>query len=212
MPNPNEGNRFTMPGAQFNAGSSPNPSWLDWFKRNAQKITMGVILLLLITGAFSFYKSYNERTALLKSAVEEIRADIKAASPTPSAPALATSQVKGATQQAARTEPTVIKTGDEITVSPAKGNGVTHLARQALKEYLKDKPELAKELTAEHKIYIEDYLRKNIDDSPEILQMSDTISFSQDLIQNAIDQAQKLTDSQLDNLQKYVPLAPSVNY
>ena len=209
MPNPNEGNRFTMPGAQFNAGSSPN---LSWFKKNAQKITIGIILLLVIAGAFSFYKSYNERTTLLKSAVEEIRADIKAASPSPSV-VLATNQVKGVAQQAqVRTEPEVVVTGDEITVSPAKGNGVTHLARQALKEYLKDKPELAKELTAEHKIYIEDYLRKNVENSPEILQMNDTITFSQDLIQDAIDQAQKLTDSQLTNLEKYVPLAPSVNY
>jgi len=209
MPNPNEGNRFTMPGAQFNAGSSPNLSWL---KKNAQKITMGVILLLVVTGAVSFYKSYNERTALLKSAVEDIRADIKAASPSPST-LLAANQVKGAMQQAQdQTEPEVVVTGDEITVAPAKGNGVTHLARQALKEYLKDKPELAKELTAEHKIYIEDYLRKNAENSPEVLQMNDTITFSQDLIQNAIDQAQKLTDSQLANLEKYVPLAPSVNY
>lgn len=209
MPNPNEGNRFTMPGAQFNAGSSPNLSWL---KKNAQKITIGIILLLVATGAVSFYKSYNERTALLKSAVEDIRADIKEATPTSSALAIA-NQVKGVSKQSeTQTEPEVIKTGNEITVSPAKGNGVTHLARQALKEYLKDNPELAKELTAEHKIYIEDYLRKNVDQAPEILQMSDTITFSEDLIQNAIDQAQKLTDSQLENLQKYVPLAPSINY
>jgi len=210
MPNPNEGNRFTMPGAQFNAdGTEPNLSWL---KKNAQKITIGIILLLVATGAFSFYKSYNERTALLKSAVEDIRTDIKAATPTPSTN-LATNQVKGVIDQTqTQLEPTAIKTSGEIIVYPAKGNGVTHLARQALKEYLKDKPELAKELTAEHKIYIEDYLRKNVPEAPEILQMSDRVAFSQDLIQNAIDQAQKLTDNQLENLQKYVPLAPSVNY
>ena len=208
MLNPNEENRFTMPGAQFNAGSSPNLSWL---KKNAQKITIGIILILVATGAFSFYKNYNERTALLKSVVEDIRADIKA--DPPSSSTLASNQVKGVAQQAqARTEPEAIISGNEITVSPAKGNGVTHLARQALKEYLKDKPGLAKELTAEHKIYIEDYLRKNVEKAPEILQMNDTVTFSQDLIQNAIDQAQKLTDSQLKNLEKYVPLAPSVNY
>ncbi len=203
MPNQNN---FTMPGAQFNASSSPS---LSWFKRNTQKVTIGIILLIVIIGAFSFYKNYQERTALLKPAVEDIRANIKAVTPTPST--LATNQVKGALQQT-RTEPEVTKTDKEIIVSPAKGNGVTHLARQALKEYLKDKPELAKELTAEHKIYIEDYLRKNLDNPPEILQMSDTITFSQDLIQNAIDHAQKLTDSQLNNLQKYVSLAPSFNY
>jgi hypothetical protein len=202
MPNQNN---FTMPGAQFNAGDSgANASWL---KRNSQKIAAGVILLLIAAGAFSFYRSYQERTALLKPAVEDIRDDIKTASPDPAT--LAASQVKGAET---RTEPEVVKTDKDILVSPARGNGVTHLARQALKEYLKDKPELAKELTAEHKIYIEDYLRKNVAGAPNVLQMSDTISFSKDLIQNAIGQAQKLTDNQLENLQKYVPLAPSVNY
>jgi len=206
MPNPNEENRFTMPGAQFNANSAPNLSWL---KKNSQKVIIGIILLLVAVGAFSFYKSYRERTALLKPTVEEIRANIKATTPTPSI--LADNQVKVPIQQE-RAEPTATKTDKEIIISPAKGNGLTHLARQALKEYLKDKPDLAKELTAEHKIYIEDYLRKKIADAPEVLQITDAVAFDQYLIQNAINQAKKLTGNQLNNLQKYVPLAPSINY
>ena len=194
-----------MPGAQFNADSSSNSSWL---KRNSQKITIGIILLLVAAGAFSFFKSYQERTVLLKPAVEDIRADINEANTSAN---LAANQVKGASEQT-RLEPTAVKTDKEIVVSPAKGNGVTHLARQALKEYLKDNPGLAKELTAEHKIYIEDYLRKNVAEAPSVLQMDDTVAFPRDLIEEAIGQAQKLTDSQLTNLQKYVTLAPSVNY
>jgi len=208
MPNPNEKDRFSMPGAQFNANSSPKLSWL---KNNSQKITIGVILLLVAAGAFSFYNSYRERTDLLKPAVEDIRADVdQTPSESPSANLIA-NQIKGASQ-VARPEAEAVKTDKEIIVSPGKGDGLTQLARQALKEYLKDKPELAKELKAEHKIYIEDYLRKQITDAPEIIQLSDSAAFSLDLIQNAIDRAQELTDSQLTNLQKYVPLAPSVNY
>lgn len=196
-----------MPGPQFN---SKGPVDLSWLKKNSQKITMGVILLLLAVGSFYFYKSYQERTALLKPAVNDIRASIEKTAIPPAELAKATSQVKGA--EITRTEPEAIRANGKIIVSPAKGNGVTHLARQALKEYLKDNPELAKGLKAEHKIYIEDYLRKNLADAPEALQMNDTLSFPQELIQDAISQAQQLTDSQLNNLQKYVPLVPSLNY
>jgi len=207
MSNPNEKNQFSMPGPQFN---SKGPVDLSWLKKNSQKITMGVILLLLAVGSFYFYKSYQERTALLKPAVNDIRASIEKTAIPPAELAKATSQVKGA--EITRTEPEAIRANGKIIVSPAKGNGVTHLARQALKEYLKDNPELAKGLKAEHKIYIEDYLRKNLADAPEALQMNDTLSFPQELIQDAISQAQQLTDSQLNNLQKYVPLVPSLNY
>jgi hypothetical protein len=208
MQNPNEGNRFSMPGAQFNGNSAP---YLAWLKKNSQRITIGIILLLIAIGAFSFYRSYQERTTLLRPALEEIKTDIfKTNTENPSANLVA-SEVKG-TSQEIRQEAEAISTDEEITVFPGKGDGLTHLARQALKEYLKNKPEAANGLKAEHKIYIEDYLRKKVKNAPEILQLTDKVSFSQDLIQLAIDEAKELTDNQLNNLQKYVLLAPSVNY
>ena len=97
-----------------------------------------------------------------------------------------------------------------FTVSPAKGNGVTHLARQALKEYLKDNPELAKELTAEHKIYIEDYLRKKVQTNKQVT-VGMSMEFQKSLIQEAIAKSKTLNENQLKNLHKYAVRVPSLS-
>ena len=47
-----------------------------------------------------------------------------------------------------------------------RGNGKTHLARRALAHYLEKNTDSS--LTAEHKVYIEDYLQKNISSQGEI--------------------------------------------
>jgi hypothetical protein len=90
------------------------------------------------------------------------------------------------------------KENNTIIEKAAKGEGVTHLARRALKDYLKDKPQ---ELTNEHKIYIEDYLKDKIGSRP--LEVDEEVAFSEDLIKEAIDASLQLTDGQLKNLEKY---------
>ncbi|OGI21288.1 MAG: hypothetical protein A2808_01325 [Candidatus Moranbacteria bacterium RIFCSPHIGHO2_01_FULL_55_24] len=81
-----------------------------------------------------------------------------------------------------------------------RGNGTTHLARRALLHQLEKNPDSS--LTAEHKVYIEDYLRKNVGFSGRVT--TDTsIEFSKDLIQQAIDHSKTLNDRQLNNLKQY---------
>jgi len=101
----------------------------------------------------------------------------------------------------------------EITLPPVgkiyeqtaeAGEGITHLARKALREYLEDKG--GPDLTPEQKIYIEDYLQNRIGDRP--LELGEKISFSENLITEAIDRAQQLTPEQLENLQQYSALVP----
>jgi len=201
-----------MPGPQFNGSNSP---WFSWLKRNSQKISMGLIIALLALGGFSFYKSYQQRTNLLGPDLEKITAesnDNQKATPNPTPATMIKKTENKAPNSTPAPVPITTVKDDTIVVSPAKGNGTTHLARQALKEYLKDKPELASKLKPEQKIYIEDYLRKQITDAPKILQMTDSVSFSTGLIEDAINKSLDLTDGQLQNLQKYVPLAPSLNY
>lgn len=89
----------------------------------------------------------------------------------------------------------------EETAEP--GEGITHLARKALKKYLEEKG-AGLELTPEHKIYIEDYLQKKIGD--EWLTIGQKISFSEDLIKEGINKAQQLTPEQLENLKQYSAL------
>lgn len=92
----------------------------------------------------------------------------------------------------------------EETAEP--GEGITHLARKALREYLKEKG--SPNLTPEHKIYIEDYLQKKTGDQG--LAVGEKKSFSEDLIKEGINKAQQLTPEQLENLQQYSALVSSL--
>ncbi len=210
-----------MPGPQFNQ-DGPEKSWLA---RHSSKIVIAVIVILLAIGGGYFYKSYQQRKAVLKPALENIMSPSAMPSPVPSptgspstaktpgakifSPAISPTPQPPPTIGMPGAVPEIKKTDNEIVATAVKGNGLTHLARYALKEYLKEKPELAGQLKAEHKIYIEDYLQKHTAHS-KILKVGDEISFSNELIKEAIDQAQKLTDSQIKNLGQYVPLVPSL--
>lgn len=88
------------------------------------------------------------------------------------------------------------------------GDGVTHLARSALKHSLEDEPDSS--LTAAHKIYIEDYLRKNVHHSGSV-HVGTEIEFSNSLISEAVSSAKTLNEAQLQNLEKYVALVPSLS-
>ena len=93
-----------------------------------------------------------------------------------------------------------------IVVSAAPGNGITHLARHALAEYLKQHPDLAKKLTKEHRVYIEDYLKDQIvkaRHNQKVLSIGEKVSFSNNLIQQGIQQSQGLTQQQLDRLKTF---------
>jgi predicted transcriptional regulator len=94
----------------------------------------------------------------------------------------------------------------EETAEP--GEGITHLARKALKEYLKEKG--GPNLTPEHKIYIEDYLQNKTGDY--WLKVGQKLTFSEELIKEAIEKAQTLTQQQLQNLSQYAKLVPELNY
>ena len=80
------------------------------------------------------------------------------------------------------------------------GNGTTHLARRALAHYLEKNPDSS--LTAEHKVYIEDYLRKNVGYTGAVTTKT-SVDFSRTLINQAIEKSKTLNDKQLQNLKKY---------
>jgi hypothetical protein len=81
-----------------------------------------------------------------------------------------------------------------------RGNGSTHLARRALAHYLEKNADSS--LTSEHKIYIEDYLRKNVGFRGHVSTKT-SIEFSKDLIKQGIEKSKTLNSKQLQNLRKY---------
>jgi hypothetical protein len=92
------------------------------------------------------------------------------------------------------------ETGMSFIEKAERGNGSTHLARRALAHYLEKNADSS--LTSEHKIYIEDYLRKNVGFRGHVSTKT-SIEFSKDLIKQGIEKSKTLNSKQLQNLRKY---------
>lgn len=90
--------------------------------------------------------------------------------------------------------------GKVYTVTASYGEGITHLARHALEEYLQETGG-NNELTKEHKIYIEDYIQNRTGDQKISLGHQET--FSENLIKEAISSSQKLSPKLIENLKQY---------
>lgn len=91
------------------------------------------------------------------------------------------------------------ETATSFVETAQRGDGMTHLARRALMNYLEKNPDSS--LSGEHKVYIEDWLRKQKPRMP--VHVGTSLEFSKDMIQQAINQSKNLTPKQLENLKKY---------
>lgn len=100
------------------------------------------------------------------------------------------------------------ETEQSFVETAISGDGSTKLARRALANYLEKNTDSS--LTAEHKIYIEDYLRKNVGFNGKV-RVGTSIEFSKDLIKQAVEQSKTLNERQLDNLHKYAVRVPSLS-
>jgi len=89
-----------------------------------------------------------------------------------------------------------------FTETAKPGDGMTHLARRALAEYVKEHVQSGTPLSAEQKVYIEDYLQKKIAHAGT-LQIGSKVEFSKDLMDEAIGRTRGLNESQLRNLKQF---------
>ncbi|PIU07774.1 MAG: hypothetical protein COZ85_02715 [Candidatus Moranbacteria bacterium CG_4_8_14_3_um_filter_34_16] len=99
------------------------------------------------------------------------------------------------------------ETEQSFIETASKGDSQTTLARVALAHYLEKNPDSS--LKAEHKIYIEDYLRKNVSNGKGIF-VGTSMEFSKSMISDAISRAKNLNENQINNLHKYVIRTPSL--
>lgn len=107
-------------------------------------------------------------------------------------------------------EPRILEGKDEgskvYKETAQAGEGITHLARKALKSYFEAKGDDFN-LTPEHKVYAEDYIKRMTGDRWLIL--GEEVVFSEDLISEAINKALELDQNQLENLKQYSALISS---
>lgn len=177
----------------------------DFLDKNWQ----GVAIILAIVAIFVWYQALNLGGTLdgdLNGVTDGVTPAAPTA-PTPQTPP-ASPQTPGTPGQQPTTTPAQPSTPSGSFVQVAKkGQGITHLSRQALDAYLvAQKPQV--NLSREHKIYIEDYLKDRI--GSRGLAVGEQLTFSQSSVKEAIDASQKLSSSQLANLTKYANRVPSL--
>lgn len=210
LSNPTFGNPMNesispLSGPQFGETDGWGKKIRNWLNRYGSSMLLPIIAVLILAGGIYLYavKRSPEASPLTEETPIQITEKTEELS----------LKEPGAISQAEETEetgtevviPESVKKEGQIIEKTVKGDGVTHLARRALKDYLQDKPQ---ELTKEHKIYIEDYLKDKV--GARSLEVGEEITFSKDLIKEAIDASLELTPNQLKNLEKYSALVSNL--
>lgn len=107
-------------------------------------------------------------------------------------------QQEGTEEQVEIPEPSRTEEGFVEVAQP--GNGITHLARRASSRWLSEnQTDFA--VTDEHRIFIEDYIQNKL--GTQELAIGETVEIDNDLIQEAVQASQDLSEQQLQNLSQY---------
>lgn len=170
-----------------------------WFQDNLRIVISVAIVMVIAGGIYSYSKRTDSPIVTDQSqstendATDENQADVDK---TEQQVAIDNKDAKQEVSSAATSK----ETEGSFVEAAGKNDSLTVLARRATANYLEKNQDSA--LTKEHKIYIEDYLRKNVGHKGGV-NVGTSVEFSKDLIQKAIAQSKTLNEKQLKNLQKY---------
>lgn len=211
---------FTLPEEFENQGSLRK--FNSWIKNHSRAITSLIIVAVIVgVGIYAYNRpQVSEETTttteeqpkeeLATTTTEESNPTIEISKPkeTASQPTeTAAATTTPAIQSVVKADRKVEMKDDQIMVMAGTGDGVTHLARQALREYLK--ADAGVSLNAEQKVFVEDYLKDRT--ASARLAVGEGKNFSKDTIKQAIDAAQKLNENQIKNLGKYAQMVPELS-
>jgi hypothetical protein len=181
----------------------------EWFAENLRMIVSVVIVVAIAGGIYAYSKraqapNVNKTASSTEESSEGKISVIGGDNATAdanqqAAPETANQQAQPSENVQAAPSQTSQETETSFVETAAKGDGSTVLARKALSNYLEKNPDAS--LTAEHKIYIEDLLRRQVKDGK--VKIGDKREFSKDSIAKAIEKSKTLNEKQLKNLQKY---------
>jgi len=203
--------------------SQENEKMKSWLQENMRIILSIIIVVAIAGGVYSYSKrnaennSTNKNVSITQSEDEGIVSDEDMAiDETATSEEVTATEIESAPteneimQQEDRTSSTATsqETDESFIETAGAGDGLTHLARRALANYLEKNPDST--LTPEHKIYIEDYLRKNVS-ANNGMKIGTSVEFSKNLIQDAIRKSKELTEKQLQNLHQYSVRVPALS-
>ncbi|EKE21837.1 MAG: hypothetical protein ACD_7C00115G0002 [uncultured bacterium] len=187
---------------EINRGSAK-----QWLQDNL-RVIISILIVVAIAGGIYSYSKRSEDSMVTKeeNTAEESTAPEENLS-------ITTDKIDEATdtkKEDVKETPKAIsqETGSSFIETAGAGDGKTVLSRRALANFLEKNQDSS--LSAEHKIYIEDYLRKKVSYSGGI-RIGTSLEFSKELIQEAIARSKNLNEKQLKNLQKYAVRVPSLS-
>jgi hypothetical protein len=99
-----------------------------------------------------------------------------------------------------------VKNGKVYSYKAELGDGVTHLARKAVAEYLKENPN--DKIDTAHKIFMETRLKDM--NYKASLDIGEQVNFTADQLSQVVTEAQNLSTSQINTWNTYVHLVPSL--
>lgn len=166
-------------------------------------IAIGIVLILVITGGYIFLqKTGRLGEGGFREYVQKLGANLSTI--TQKSKEEENKEEKNIIESEVNKEELQItvpkQTGAVYEETAGQGEGITHLARRAVKKYL-EKTGRGADLTPEHKIYIEDYIQNRTGD--RWLDLGEKITFSEDLIKEAVESSRQLTSEQLENLKQF---------
>lgn len=167
-----------------------------WFQDNLRIIISVAIVVVIAGGIYSYSKRTDSPIVAEPTVTTSDETPVDATAKTDESK---TTDAKGA-KQAVSSTATSKETESSFVETAGKNDSLTVLARRATANYLEKNQDSA--LTKEHKIYIEDYLRKNVGHKGGV-HVGTSVEFSKDLVSKAIAQSKTLNERQLKNLQKY---------
>lgn len=196
-------------GPQFNTEPEQISGWRNWIRKYGSSVVLPIIALLILAGGIYLYSTQkNEQKGIVLDeennqeetlSEEEILDMIEQEEPQEkSEEATEETEITDSDKITEKADREIIPENEVIITKAGTGDGITHLARHGLKEYLKENPQ---ELTNEHKVFIEDYLKDQI--GSRSLEVGEEVSFSKKTIQEAINASNQLTESQIENLKQY---------
>ncbi len=111
-------------------------------------------------------------------------------------------------QATANKEQDRTKDNEEVsyyTQTAQRGDGLTHIARRVILTYITDEEV---ELSPEQIVYAEDYLQRRLQDERdgEVVLLGEDVSVSYQLVENAVEMANNLTQDQINNLKQFTPI------
>ncbi len=173
-----------------------------WIQDNLRVIVSVFIVLAIALGIYSYSDRSMpiDESTLAEDTASSVDTTEEENTVTGNEEVAAQPDTKPAKESVVTPAETSRETETAFAETAAQGEGMTHLARKATAHYLEKNTDSS--LTAEHKIYIEDYLRKAVANKGGV-KVGTSVEFSKELIGQAIAKSKTLSEGQLKNLEQY---------